>query len=488
MNPAVHSEARYDSYPFDFEYRPTALEVLRKIRDEADASLAFRESCGLGKCGSCAVMVNGQPVLACRVPLQPGGVVIEPLAGHEIIKDLVVERTDFHDRLREMRAFHPHPDYIRPEEKPIQWNRSFQELNRCIGCLVCESACPSFTKNEAEFPGPALLVQLSRPLCHPLSRGAEEHIAWVDGIHNCTACMNCTNVCPKDIDPFRNAILPLRTAISDNRRILPNMQEGLSKQYLKSGKLVPLKHEKLTHEAIDPNSKTAMFLGCMMGDRYANEGRAVLDLLSAMGIKARVPKEMVCCGGPLMWVGKSNNAEEAFERNLDILLSCEVERIITPCTGCSLTFKKDYSDFYRQKTGKNLPFTVVDITEILNDMWNQIDFKTDRPLRAVYHSPCHGGAGHRRLEESLKTGNVCGIEMMGAKDLCCGGMTSSSNPSLAFEMSSNIIDEAQTAGADALITACIFCRDNLSRAVRRKRSHLKVEHILLFLAKQLNST
>jgi Fe-S oxidoreductase len=75
--------------------------------------------------------------------------------------------------------------------------------------------------------------------------------------------------------------------------------------------------------------------------------------------------------------------------------------------------------------------------------------------------------------------------MVEAKEQCRGGMAAFSNPSLAFELLSDIIDAAEATSADALCTACIFCRDNLYRAARRKRSKLKGEHILLFLAKKL---
>jgi Fe-S oxidoreductase len=112
--------------------------------------------------------------------------------------------------------------------------------------------------------------------------------------------------------------------------------------------------------------------------------------------------------------------------------------------------------------------------------------KTDRPLRAVYHRPCHAGTGHRGLETALAAGEVRGLEIVATTDRCCGGMTSSSNPKLAFELSANIIAQAEKEGADTIVTPCIFCRDNLHRAARRKKSKLKVEHSLLFLARQFS--
>ena len=486
LNPAAAKKESYDIHTFNYDHHPTILEVLRKIRDERDVSLAFRESCGLGKCGSCAVMMNGNPVLACQTPVAPGKSVLEPLRNHGIIKDLVVERTDFHDRLREMRAFYAKPDYLRIQHQPFQWDKQFQVLNRCIECLICESTCPALELSEAEFPGPALLVQLSRFLNHPFARGTEAHIAWVDGIHNCTACMNCTRVCPKEIDPFRNAVLPLRTAISDQALELPKMQQGLSDQYAQSGRVVPVKHKQFAHPAIDAKSRTAMFLGCMLSDRYPEEAVMVLDLLVAMGIRVKVPEDMVCCGGPLMWVGKTADGKEAFERNLEILIDADIKQVITPCTGCSLTLKEDYSDLYRQETGNELPFAVADITEILNDKIHEIDFNTDRSIRTVFHLPCHHGKGQVQLEKLLENQKIPGIDMIEGTDRCCGGMTASSNPSTAHYMSSKIVETAESLQADILATACIFCRDNLMRAARRNKSKLKVENILLLLAKNLS--
>ncbi len=485
FNPAAGAKAAYDTHIFDFEHHPTILEVLRKIRDEKDASFAFRESCGLGKCGSCAVMMNGNPVLACQTSLQPEKTVIQPLRGHRIIRDLVVERTDFHDRLREMRAFYARPDYLRIADKPFQWNKKFQVLNRCIECLVCDSACPALGLSEAEFPGPALLVQLSRLMNHPHARGNEQHVAWVDGIHNCTACMNCTRVCPKEIDPFRNAVLPLRSAISDKDLTLPKMQEGLSVQYMQSGRVVPLNHKKFEHPAVDSNSETAMFLGCMLSERYPDDATMILDLLAAMGVTARIPEGMVCCGGPLMWVGKTEAGKQAFERNMNIFLESNIKQIITPCTGCSLTLKNDFANLYHQKTGKDLPFTVTDITEILDDKIHEIDFKLDRSIRAVFHLPCHHGKGQILLQKLLENTKIPGIEMIKGTERCCGGMTASSNPSAAFQMSSKIVKTAEDCQADILATACIFCRDNLIRAARRNKSKLKIENILFLLAKNL---
>ena len=480
FNPVTDDQAKYDSYAFEFEHQPTILEVLRKIRDEYDATLAFRESCGLGKCGSCAVSMNDDPVLACRTPIEEEAI-IEPLANHQVIKDLVVEGTEFHDRLRDSRAFHNLPDYIKGDDKPFQWSDRFMDLSKCIECLICESACPAFGYNNSDFPGPALFVQLSRSLNHPLNLGRQEHVAWIDGIHNCTACMACEHLCPKDVHPFRNGILALRSAIAEKALELPMMQQRLADQYGKTGCVVPTKKNKLEHLIIDPQSKTAVFLGCMFTDRYPAEGKKVLDLLLAIGIKVQIPDDLACCGGPLMWVGDRKHAEKAFETNIDILINVGVEWVITPCPGCGLTLKKDYSDYYKAKSGRELAFTIVDMTELLTKKMNSIILKESEPLKVAYHSPCHHGKGQRLVDKALAVLKAAsGIELIdNTTNMCCGGMTSSSNPSMNLNLSSKIIEEAEKADVNVLVTDCVLCRDNLNRAARRKHSKVKVEHLLL---------
>lgn len=84
----------------------------------------------------------------------------------------------------------------------------------------------------------------------------------------------------------------------------------------------------------------------------------MLDLLLVMDVKVQMPDGLVCCSGPLMWVGDRKQVEKAFETNIDIQINAGIELVITPCPGgCGLTLKKDYSDYYKAKNGKELPFT-----------------------------------------------------------------------------------------------------------------------------------
>ena len=485
FDPKIDSQGRYESYRFDFDYVPTILEVLRKIRNECDVNLAFRESCGLGKCGSCALSMNGKPVLACSTKLQ-NNAVIEPLKNHKIIKDLVIDKNKFYDKLNQERVFFNRPDYLKNSNEQIQWSQSFLDLSQCIDCLICESECPAFGFNSEDFSGPVSFARLSHSFNHPLNLGKQENIAWIDGIHNCTACMRCEHVCPKDVHPFRNGIIPLRAAISEENLEMPTTQKRLVDQYNKTGSLIRIrKDNKINHKIVDSKSKTAIFMGCMFTDRYPDEGKEILDLLFAIGVKAQIPDGLVCCGGPLLWIGDKKGAEKAFRKNIDILKDVGIERIITPCPGCGITLKNDYNNFYRKEEGEDMPFTILDMVELLKEGINDIAFKiTDEIKRVCYHSPCHHGKGQGLLDDSLRVlKSLPGLEIVETEitENCCGGMASSSNVSKSIHLSSNIVTEAENKNADSLITNCVFCKDNLHLAALRKRSKVKVEHLLLVI-------
>jgi len=213
FNPAIDNVPKYCSYTIELDYCSTILQALRKIRDEYDETLAFRESCGLGKCGSCALRKNGQPVLACQTLLDEGENLIEPLANQEIIKDLIVNRNDC---MLKKRVFYPRTDYIMVDKKGVEeWSESFKKLAHCIQCKICESACPAFNHNKSDFPGPMILGMVARFNKNRLSFSDEKGTTLTSGIHNCIECMTCQEVCPQAVDVFRNGILPLKLAIMD---------------------------------------------------------------------------------------------------------------------------------------------------------------------------------------------------------------------------------------------------------------------------------
>ena len=211
-DPATDSSPRQQSYEVPFTDDMSVLQGLQHVKDHIDGSLTFRWSCRMAICGSCGMMLNGRPVLACEMflrDLYPGPVRIEPLSHFPIIRDLVIDQTDF---LRKLESIKP---YLMPAEDrpvadgtflqtPAQMDEYYQ-FSQCINCLLCYAACPQYGLNPA-FTGPAALALLQRYNADSRDAGTAERMPIVnaeDGAWGCTLVGYCSEVCPKAVDPAR---------------------------------------------------------------------------------------------------------------------------------------------------------------------------------------------------------------------------------------------------------------------------------------------
>ena len=181
--------------------------LLLKAQDE---TLSFRRSCGEGVCGSDGMNVNGRNRLACITPLfsLKSPVVINPMPGLPVIRDLVVDMEQFYHQYRAVRPYlinkdpEPEVEYLQsPEERD-----KLDGLYECILCGCCSTACPSFWWNPDKFLGPAALLQSWRFLADSRDQATDERLASLDGpfkLFRCHTIMNCVEVCPKGLSPTR---------------------------------------------------------------------------------------------------------------------------------------------------------------------------------------------------------------------------------------------------------------------------------------------
>jgi fumarate reductase iron-sulfur subunit len=221
-------ESGPDSYfdDFDVPYREdmVVLDALNHIKDEIDGSLTYRWSCRMGVCGSCGMMVNGVPRLTCSTYLRefhPDRVVVEPLENFPVIRDLVVDISDFLEKLKEVK-----PWVIREEEGLVEEGEYLQtpeevdrykQFSMCINCMLCYSACPVYAQ-DPEFLGPAAIALAGRYNLDSRDQGRSERdqVLGVDtGIWDCTFVGECSVVCPKHVDP---AAAIQRTKVSTTTR------------------------------------------------------------------------------------------------------------------------------------------------------------------------------------------------------------------------------------------------------------------------------
>ena len=173
-------------------------------------SLSFRWSCRMGVCGSCAMTVNGEPKLTCATFLShyaPGPIRVEPLKNFPVVRDLVIEMTDFMEKLQSVKPWIVREDDPAPAkgeflQTPEQLDE-FKQFSMCINCMICYAACPVYGL-DPQFIGPAAIAWLSDTIWIPATRvnkGVWMSSSQHEGIWGCTFVGECTEVCPKDVDP-----------------------------------------------------------------------------------------------------------------------------------------------------------------------------------------------------------------------------------------------------------------------------------------------
>ena len=220
-HPEADEAPRMQDYEYDTGGRDLmVLDVLEGLKEQ-DPTLAFRRSCREGVCGSDGVNINGINRLACVTPLSESvrrnRLKLRPLPGLEVIRDLVVDMTQFYRQYEKIKPYlqndTPPPSTERlqsPEERA-----KLDGLYECILCACCSTSCPSFWWNPERFIGPAGLLQSRRFLADSRDTATTERLADLDdaySVFRCHGIQNCVSVCPKGLNPT--------AAISEIRKML----------------------------------------------------------------------------------------------------------------------------------------------------------------------------------------------------------------------------------------------------------------------------
>jgi len=187
------------------------LDVLELMKSK-DASISYRRSCREGVCGSDGVNMNGRNGLACITPLsdvvKKDRLVLRPLPGLPVIRDLVVDMTQFFRQYEKIQPYLQN-DQPAPAQERLQSPEDREKLDglyECILCACCSTACPSFWWNPDKFIGPAGLLQAYRFLADSRDTATAERLAELDdpfSVFRCRGIMNCVSVCPKGLNPTR---------------------------------------------------------------------------------------------------------------------------------------------------------------------------------------------------------------------------------------------------------------------------------------------
>ena len=215
-DPDTGDNPRIDSYEIDVSNVSMVLDALLTIKADLDSTLTLRRSCREGVCGSCAMNINGANTLACTKgmdELGDGEVVVYPLPHQPVVKDLVTDLSKFYQQHA----------YIQPylqaksSAPASEWKQTptdreaLNGLYECILCACCSTSCPSYWWNgdkngEDEYLGPAALLQAHRWLKDSRDELTDERLDRLEDefkLYRCHTIMNCTQVCPKGLNPAK---------------------------------------------------------------------------------------------------------------------------------------------------------------------------------------------------------------------------------------------------------------------------------------------
>jgi len=453
FDPECNAEPTYKTYTVKVNDGARVLHVLHAIHDTIDPTLSYRYSCASGQCGSCAVRVNGEPVLACMHEAADN-ITIEPI-NLPVKKDLVV---DLLPKLEEIASFLPKEEVVLPKKQDID---AIKPLRDCIECLCCLSVCPAV--DVTKFLGPTAMRQEMRLALDPRDRGDRVSDAVSDGLFTCTSCQACWKVCPKEIEIPGKAIEKLRAQANRRGFTLPRHQE-VAALVKSTGRSVT--REKPTFleqvgDVIEPDgpvkATVGFFVGCMYNNRLPQTALDAMEVLKRNGIRVIIPHDQICCGSPLIRTGQIAFLDEIKQKNIDVFRSRGISTVLTMCAGCGSTLKNDY---------KEKPFRIIDINELLTQQG--IEPPAKLPVKATYHDPCHllRGQGVKDEPRQLIRQVVDLVEMPA---VCCGsgGGVKSGIPEEAAALGKRRDEEIKKTGAEIVISSCPFCEFHISSCTDR---------------------
>lgn len=218
-NPEVDKEP----YMKDYEIMTPAnadvmlLTLLERLKAEQDPTLSYRRSCREGVCGSDGMNINGTNGLACVTALsslKTDKIVVRPLPGFPVVRDLAVDMSQFYTQYERVEPYLQN-DEAAPARERLQSPEQRAKLDglyECILCACCTSSCPSFWWNPEKFIGPAGLLQARRFLADSRDTATQHRLEKLQdpfSVFRCRTIMNCANVCPKGLNPTK-AIAEIR--------------------------------------------------------------------------------------------------------------------------------------------------------------------------------------------------------------------------------------------------------------------------------------
>jgi glycerol-3-phosphate dehydrogenase subunit C len=492
------------------------LEALQDVYRK-DPTLTFPHSCRIGKCGSCTVRLNGNPVLACRYIVDNAEeFVLEPIANFPVDKDLLVDRSPFERTIIESLALFGNIQNAewQPEGLLRDFSVSYKSLTECVECLACDSICPVLRAAPDLYFGPANTATMAGPGPRLQSRGGEDRgVPVPSNIDYCAFCLNCELVCPANI-PFQRLNAATKDAyFAEKGRPLHDEVTGRIGMLAKTLSHVPAAGSiqrsriakvlldwllefdqrmdlptfssannswvKQPHPSSDPRPRVAFFVGCFARYIDTEVGRLTAEVLEHNGITVRVPDQQ-CCGMPMLSKGDLAGAKRLGEQNIKAFQSLVDEGydIISACTSCSWMLKKGYTVALQMDEARRVAAHAYDLGEYLLKLKRLGRLDTDfKPVTSslVYHAPCHLRSQKigTPFLEILRA--VPGLALRDETKTCCGLAGTYGFKKGKYEVAAavglDLFKAIQNSGATVAISECGTCRLQIAHGTSMDTDH-----------------
>ena len=241
-DPSTGENPRLDTYEVDMDNCPSkVLDILNKIKNEIDPTLAYRRSCAHGVCGSCAMNMGGKNGLACTTPHAEidGDIDIYPLPHLKVKRDLIGDLDGLYKQYQSIEPWLKNnstketTEIVQSKEERAKLDGAYE----CIMCACCSTSCPSYWWNGDKYLGPAVLLQAYRWIVDSRDEERKARLKKVADelkLYRCHTILNCTNACPKGLNPAK--------AIAEIKKMLVRLKKNGSQFSMRK---VSTKEEKV---------------------------------------------------------------------------------------------------------------------------------------------------------------------------------------------------------------------------------------------------
>jgi succinate dehydrogenase/fumarate reductase iron-sulfur protein len=498
------------------------LEALDYIQEDVGDSIAYQWFCSVKKCGMCGVMVNGRQTLACWEPAQ-AEMVIEPLTSFPLIRDLVIDRDSFFEGLPtldlDLHRSDPYPGF--PEPLLHSQMKDMSEMAKCIECMLCISACPTY---GSSFAGPAPLVRLAKYALDPRDDGNRALLAIrVGGIEDCVSCYQCTVACPMEIPILETAIEGLRAQIRDEEGLskglslrdrvfanihglvrlgsatapISNWMLGFAPTRWLIEKIIQIdrRHKlpefaqvsfatwmKQREAAQVSEEKVILFNDTFMNFIEPEIGIAATQLLEASGLEVQLVEGLKCCGRPQLSKGLIEQTRQNAEYNVRLL--AEIAEQGVPIVGCEpsclLTLREEYPKLVESDAAIKVAAQCQTLEEFLaaRAASGELGLKfTSKHHELLLHGHCHQKALVGMEPSTACLGMPKNFQVEEVPSTCCGMAGSNGYEREHYERS---IEAGEVAVFPAIrnadpkvdiVAAGFSCRTHISHATGRQAKH-----------------